>query len=158
MSRRFVYSFVMTTVVICSQALAQDPAGAPRFHSRSEHLAQRRKVEAAFPEVIRALRTLHLSPDKINQAEARLQRSEMETRAAREELQSLTEKQQGQDHARRSGDSTRVAELRANLQRSTEQLHSDVKQLLTPQQRAQYDKQLQHGPRARGTKSTGPHS
>lgn len=150
MSRRFVCSFVITTVVLCSQALAQDAATAPRFRSRTEHLAERQKVETAFPDVIRALRTLRLPPDKRNQVEAKLQRAELETRATREELQSLSQKREGQYYERRSGNSARVAELRTSLQRSTEQLQSDIKALLPPQQRGQFDKQLRSTAHGKG--------
>jgi hypothetical protein len=153
---RLILSLALIAVAYCSHVAAQDTATAPQFHSRSEHLEQRRKVETAFPDVIRALRTLHLPPGKMNQAEAKLQRSELETRAARAELQSLSQKQQGQDYERRSANSARVAELRAGLQKSTEQLDSDIKALLTPPQRNQYDK-LRRASRGRSTRSTSSH-
>src|SRR5215467_6731532 len=117
---RLIFSLALIAGAYGSHVYAQNPATVPQFHSRSEHLAQVRKVETAFPDVVRALRTLHLPPDKMNQAEAKLQRSEVETRAAREELQSL-QKQQVQDYERRSANSARLAELRSGLQRSTEQ-------------------------------------
>lgn len=146
-------SLVVTTVVMCSGAFAQDPATVPQFRSRSEHLAESRKVETAFPDLVRALRTLHLPPDKMNQAEAKLRRSEVETRPARQELQSLLQKQQGQDYERRSGNSSRVAELRTSLQALTDQLHSEIKGLLTQQQRDQLNRHLQRQTRERGSHS-----
>jgi predicted nucleic acid-binding Zn-ribbon protein len=148
---RLVMSLVITLVAMYSQALAQDPVAAPQFRSRSEYSAERRKTENAFPEVARALRTLHLPPDKMREAEAKLMRSEVETRTAREELQSLIQKAEGQEYNTRS-DSARVTELRANLQKSTDQLHSEIKTLLTPQQRGQFDKYLRRQIRERGSR------
>ena len=152
MSVRLILPLVITGVAVCSQAVAQNPAAAPQFHSRGEYSAERQKTENAFPQVARALQTLHLPPDKMREAEAKLMRSQVETRAAREELQLLTQKAQAQDYSRRSGDSARVTELRTNLQKSTDQLHSEIKTLLTPQQRNQFDKYLRRQIRERGSK------
>jgi Spy/CpxP family protein refolding chaperone len=152
MSVRLVLLLVFTGVAVCSQAVAQDPAAPPQFRSRGEYSAERRKTENAFPEVVRALRTLQLPADKMREAEAKLMRSEVETRAVREELQSLI---QAQEYNRRSGDSARVGELRTNLQKSRDQLHSEIKTLLTPQQRDQFDKHLRRQTRERGSKPSG---
>ena len=146
---RLILSLVITAIASCSHVLAQDPAAAPQFRSRGQYSAERRKTENAFPEVVRALRTLHLSADKMREAEAKLMRSEVETRAAREELQSLT---QAQEYNRRSGDSARVTELRTNLQKSTDQLHSEIKSLLTSQQRDEFDKHLRRQKPEHGSK------
>jgi len=143
MSVRLILPLVITGVAVCSQAVAQDPAAAPQFHSRGEYSAERRKTENAFPEVVRALRTLQLPPDKMREAESKLMRSEVATRAAREELQSLTQKAQAQEYNRRSDDSARVAELRTNLQKLKDQLHSEIKSLLTQQQQEQFERRLQ---------------
>src|SRR5215510_15127896 len=104
-SGRLMLSLLITALAACSHVLAQDPVAVPQFRSRGEYSAERRKTETAFPEVVRALRTLHLPPDKMREAEAKLMRSEVETRAAREELQSLTQKAEGQEYKRRSDDS-----------------------------------------------------
>ena len=153
--RRLILSLVITTVASCCEAIAQEPVAAPQFRSRGEYSAERRKTENAFPEVVRALRTLHLPPGKMREAEAKLTRSEVETRAAREELQSLIQKGEAQEYNRRSDDSARVAELRTNLQKSKDQLHSEIKTLLTPQQRDQFDKYLRRQIRERGSKPSG---
>jgi hypothetical protein len=149
MRGRLVMLLVIISVAMCSQAVAQDPAGTPQFHSRGDYSAERRKTENAFPEVVRALRTLQLPADKMREAEAKLMRSEVETRVARAELQSLI---QAQEYNRRSGDSARVTELRTNLQKSTDQLYSEIKSIFTPQQRDEFDKYLrrqkpEHGSR-----------
>lgn len=145
-------SLLVTALASCSHVLAQNSAAPPQFRSRGEYSAERRKTENAFPEVVRALRTLHLPPDKMREAEVKLRRSEVETRAAREELQSLIQKAEAQDYNRRSDNSARVTELRTNLQKSTDQLHSQIKTLLTPQQRDQFDKYLRRPIRERGFK------
>lgn len=155
LSVRFICSLALTAVAICSQALAQDPAAPSQFRSRSEHTVERRKTETAFPEVVRVLRTLHLPPDKMREAEAKLMRSEAETRAAREELQSLTQRAGGQEYNRRSETSARVTELRTNLQKSTDQLHSEIKSLLTPQQRDEFDKHLRRQKPEPGSRRLG---
>jgi len=93
----------------------------------------------------------------LREAEAKLTHSEVETRAAREELQSLTQKAEAQDYGRRSDDSARVGELRTNLQKSKDQLHSEIKTLLTPQQRAQFDKYMRRQIRERGPRPLGSH-
>ena len=151
-SGRLMLSLLVTALASCSHVLAQDPVAAPQFHSRGEYSAERRKTENAFPEVVRALRTLHLPPDKMREAEVKLRRSEVETRAAREELQLLTQKAQAQDYSGRSDNSARVTELRTNLQKSTDQLHKQLKTLLTPQQRDQFDKYLRRPIRERGSR------
>ena len=146
---RLVLLLLITALAACSHVYAQDTAAAPQFRSRGQYSAERWKTENAFPEVVRALRTLHLSADKMREAEAKLMRSEVETRAAREELQSLT---QAQEYNRRSGDSARVTELRTNLQKSTDQLHSEIKSLLTSQQRDEFDKHLRRQKPEHGSK------
>jgi anti-sigma28 factor (negative regulator of flagellin synthesis) len=157
MSVRLILALLITGVAMCSQALAQDTAAPPQFRSRSEYSAERRKTENAFPEVVRALRTLHLPPDKLREAEAKLTHSEVETRSTHEELELLTQKAQTQDYGRRSDDSARVAELRTNLQKSTDQLHSEIKTLLTPQQRVQFDKYMRRQIHERGPRPLGSH-
>ena len=114
---------------------------APQLRSRAEQVAARRNLEKTFPEVVRALRTLRLPADKMIEAEGKLRRSEAATRAAREELQSLEDEtaRQGYGDAR----SERANELRASLQQSTDQLHSEIKSLLTPQQRDHFDQRVQ---------------
>jgi len=154
MSVRLILSLAIVGVALCSQVVAQDQA-VPQFRSRGEYSAERRKTENAFPEVVRALRTLHLPPGKMREAEAKLTRSEIETRAAREELQSLIQKAEAQDYGRRSVDSARIAELRTNLQKSTDQLHSKIKTLLTPPQRDQFDKYMRRQIRERGPRPLG---
>jgi len=154
MSVRLILSLAIVGVALCSQVVAQDQA-VPQFRSRNEYSAERRKTENAFPDVVRALRTLHLPPGKMREAEAKLTRSEIETRAAREELQSLIQKAEAQDYGRRSVDSARIAELRTNLQKSTDQLHSEIKTLLTPPQRDQFDKYMRRQIRERGPRPLG---
>ena len=154
MSVRLILSLAIVGVALCSQVVAQDQA-VPQFRSRGEYSAERRKTENAFPDVVRALRTLHLPPGKMREAEAKLTRSEIETRAAREELQSLIQKAEAQDYGRRSVDSARIAELRTNLQKSTDQLHSEIKTLLTPPQRDQFDKYMRRQIRERGPRPLG---
>ena len=139
---RIILSFLIIVSGFCGQTLAQDLSPAPQFRSRSESLAERRKVENAFPDLIRVLRTLHLPPDKMSEAETKLRRSEVETRATREELQSLTQKAERQNYNRHSSDNARATELRRNLQDSTDRLQSEIKGLLTQQQRDQFDRQL----------------
>ena len=156
MSVRLILSLAIVGVALCSQVVAQDQA-VPQFRSRGEYSAERRKTENAFPEVVRALRTLHLPPDKLREAEAKLTRSEVETRSTREELELLTQKAQTQDYGRRSDDSARVAELRTNLQKSTDQLHSEIKTLLTPPQRDQFDKYMRRQIHERGPRPLGSH-
>jgi len=156
MSVRLILSLAIVGVALCSQVVAQDQA-VPQFRSRNEYSAERRKTENAFPDVVRALRTLHLPPGKMREAEAKLTRSEIETRAAREELQLLTQKAEAQDYGRRSVDSSRIAELRTNLQKSTDQLHSEIKTLLTPPQRDQFDKYMRRQIRERGPRPLGSH-
>ena len=146
---RLMLLLLITALAACSHVLAQDPAAAPQFRSRGQYSAEWRKTENAFPEVVRALRTLHLPADKMREAEAKLMRSEVETRVAREELQSLT---QAQEYNRRSAESARVTELRANLQKSTDQLHSEIKSMLTPQQRDEFDKHLRRQKLEHGSK------
>jgi hypothetical protein len=117
-------------------------ASTPVYRSRAEYVAARRELEKSFPEVTRALRTLHLPPDKMREAQAKLRQSEASTRAARQELQMLEEenRRQGYDRATKSA---RADELRASLQRSTDQLHTEIKNLLTPQQRDQFEQRSQ---------------
>ena len=113
------------------------------FRSRAELLANRRKVDEAFPEVIRALRTLHLPPHKIAEAETKLRLSESATRAARQELQALEVENERQSYNRQSTKTERAEELRSSLQQSKDQLHADIKTLLDQNQREQFDRHLQ---------------
>lgn len=124
-----------------SPTLSQD-VDVPQHRSRSEHLAARRNLEKVFPEVVRALRTLRLSSDKVMEAEGKLRQSEAATRAAREELQIIEDENARQGYGREAR-STRADELRASLKQSTDQLHAEIKTLLTPQQRDQFDHRLQ---------------
>src|SRR5688572_18302039 len=91
-SGRILLFALLTTLAgsLFASVLAQDD-GAPRFRSRSEQVSEQRKLKQAFPELVRALRTLHLSPDKMNQVATKLRRSEDATRSARQELQLLDE-------------------------------------------------------------------
>lgn len=125
-----------------SPAMAQDGSDV-KFHSRAEHLADRRKVEVAFPELTRALRVLHLPPEKLAQAENILKRYEAETRSARQELQHLVGEQTRQGLSGRGTEPPRATELRNGLQQSKNNLHTEIKGSLTPQQREQLDKHLQ---------------
>ena len=88
------------------------------FRSRAELLANRRKVDEAFPEVIRALRTLHLPPHKIAEAETKLRLSESATPAARQELRALEEENNRQGVRTSIGEIARADGPRANLQQS----------------------------------------
>lgn len=105
---RLVPLLLLITLAFCAQATAQEPTVPPQYHSRSELLVERRKVENAFPDLVRALRTLHLAPDKMREVEEKLRRAEVETRAAREELQSLSKKEEGQEYQGRPENSARV--------------------------------------------------
>lgn len=112
------------------------------FRSRAEYIAARRNLEQTFPELLSALRTLRLPPDKMHEVEARLRVSENSIRAARQELRALEEDNEKQGYSRESK-SARAEELRASLKQSTDQLESEIKNLLTPQQREQFDRHLQ---------------
>ena len=125
-----------------SPPLAQD-VDVPRFRSRSEHVAEQRKVEKAFPEISRALRSLHLPPDKVADARTKLKRSEAATRAARQELQALEVENERQSYNRQSTKTARAEELRSTLQQSTDQLQTEIKTLLNQNQREQFDRHLQ---------------
>lgn len=130
-----------------SPAFAQD-ADAPRYRSRAELVAARRNLEQTFPETVRALRTSRLSPDKLNEAEGKLRRSEAATRVARQELQLIEDENQRQGYNREAR-SARADELRASLKQATDQLHSEIKTLLTPQQRDRFERRLQNQNRRR---------
>ena len=124
-----------------SSVSAQEPE-APRYHSRADVTAARQNLAKAFPEETRALRTLHLSPDKVAQVESKLRRFETTTRTTREELQTLLQQDVKQGYNRQSN-SQRVNELRSSLQQSKDQLHLQIKSLLTKQQQEQFDRRLQ---------------
>jgi hypothetical protein len=124
-----------------SPAIAQDSSGA-KFHSRAEYLAERRKGEVAFPELTHALRVLHLPPDKLAQAENILRRYEAETRAARQELQQLVGRRTPR-YGDRSPEQPRATDLRSGLQQAKDNLHAEIKAVLTPQQREQLDRYLE---------------
>jgi hypothetical protein len=134
-------TLVSGAILSLSPVLAQD-VEAPQFRSRAEQLAARRNLEKTYPEVVRALRSLHLPSDKTIEAESKLRRSEAATRAAREELQSL-EDQNARQGYNREVKSARADELRASLKQSTDQLHSEIKSLLTPQQRDRFEQRMQ---------------
>jgi len=110
---------------------------------------EQRKVEQAYPELMRALRLLQLPPDKIAEARTRLKRHEATTRATRQELQVLDEENDRQGYDRPTLRSAAADELRASLQRSTAQLHSEIKTLLTPQQCDEFERHLQQQTRHR---------
>ena len=114
----------------------------PKYRSRAELVAARKKMAQTFPQEIRALRTLRLAPDKLNEAEMKLRQFELATRGANEELQNLVQQEDRQGYNRRSS-SERVNELRTNLQQAREQLHAELKTLFTPQQREQFERRLQ---------------
>ena len=120
--------------------------------SRAEHLAERRKIQQAYPELVRALRTLHLPPDKMAEVEKKLKHSELTTRAVREELQSLFAEESRQDYDRQATNPARTDELRTSLKHATEQLQSDIKTLLTPQQAEQFDRHVQKQVRQKETR------
>jgi hypothetical protein len=124
-----------------SPAIAQESASV-RVHSLAEYLAERRKVEVAFPEFTRALRVLHLPPEKLAQAESILRRYEAETRTARQELQQLVGERTPR-YGDRNPEHPRATELRSGLQQSRDNLHTEIKGVLTPQQREQLDRHLQ---------------
>jgi Spy/CpxP family protein refolding chaperone len=144
-------TLVSGAILSLSPAMAQH-VEAPQFRSRAEQLTARRNLEKAYPEVMRALRTLRLSSDKMIEAESKLRRSEAASRAAREELQSLDDENARQGYNREAR-SARADELRGSLKQSTDQLHSEIKTLLTPQQRDQFDQRVQkltrHNPKKR---------
>jgi len=124
-----------------SSVSAQEPE-APRYHSSSELAAARQNIAKIFPEEIHALRTLHLTPDKVAEAEMKLRRYETATRVAREELNALLQQEVRQGYNRQSK-SERVNQLRTSLQQARNQLHSEIKTLLTPQQQQQFERRLQ---------------
>lgn len=125
-----------------SPALAQDSAGV-KVHSRAEYLAERRKVEVAFPEFTRALRVLRLPPEKLAQAEGILRRYEAETRTARQELQQLVGDRTRQGYSGGDTEPSRATELQSGLQQTNDRLHTEIKGVLTPQQGEQLDRHLQ---------------
>lgn len=133
--------FGLLIVAASSPTFAQQ-SDVPQYRSRAEYIAARRELEKAFPEVSRALRTLHLPPDKMREAQDKLRQSEASTRAARQELKALEEENRRQGYSRENP-SARAEELRASLKQSTDQLHSEIKTLLTPQQRDQFEQRLQ---------------
>ena len=132
---------ISAAAFIVSPTFAQD-AEQPRFRSRSELTAARQQIEKNFPQEIRALRALHLPPDKAREAEMKLQRVAAVTRSAREELQNLEQLEGRQGYNLRSS-SERVHELRTKLQQAREQLQAELKTLFTPQQREQFERRLQ---------------
>lgn len=119
---------------------AQEPE-VPRYHSRAELNAARQDLAKTFPEETRALRTLHLPPDKVAQVESKLRRFEATTRGDREELHALLQQDLKQGYNRQSN-SQRVNELRTNLQQSKDQLHLQIKSLLSKQQQEQFERRL----------------
>ena len=72
----------------------------------------------------------------------KLRRFETATRVAREELNALLQQEVRQGYNRQSN-SERVNELRSRLQQARDQLQSEIKTLLTPQQREQFERRLQ---------------
>jgi len=141
--RRHITACLLTAVWIfsCSLISAQEPE-APRYHSRAELTAARQNLAKTFPEETRALHALRLSPDKIAQVESKLRRFEMTTRSTREELQTLLQQDVTQGYNRPSR-SQRVNELRTSLQQAKDQLHSQIKSLLTREQQEQFERRLQ---------------
>ena len=135
-----------------SSIVAQDPE-TPQYRSRAELLAARRDLEKTFPEVVRALRTLRLPADKMDEARIKLRQADATTRAARQELQTLEAENNQQGCGPRSTTSKRADELRASLQQSSDQLQSEIKPLLNPKQREQFERQLAKRVRDRGSKS-----
>lgn len=154
--RLFVRILVPFAMVSSLSPVLAQTGESDQFRSRSEYRAYHRKVEQAFPELVRAMRTLHLSPEKTAEIKAKLRGSEAATRATRQELQSLEENNKQQGYGRESK-SARADELRALLKQSTDQLHSELKALLTPQQRDQLERRLQkqnsHGSRKQKSSS-----
>jgi len=130
----------LTAAFFSSSVVAQD-SELPRYRSRAELRAARQNLEKTFPEEMQALRVLHLPPEKAADAELKLRRSEAATRGAREELQALLQ-QDRQSYNHRSS-SERANELRTSLEQAKEQLHSDLKSLLTAQQQQRFDQRLQ---------------
>lgn len=144
-----VRHLMYTLITLCAAAIFESSgtraqtSSNPPHRSRTERIAEQRKVEAAFPDFARALRVLHLPPQKMAEARTILNRHEAETRAAREELQQLVDEQTRQGYHSRNTESPRVAELRTAFQQATDNLRAEIKVLLTPQQREQLDRHLQ---------------
>jgi uncharacterized membrane protein len=111
--------------------------------SRAERVAGQRKTEATFPEVSRGLRELRLRGKKLNDAQNIVKRYETETRSSREELQLLLNEAPREDFARGHSESPRATQIRATLQQAVDNLHAEIKTLLTPQQREQFERHLE---------------
>ena len=137
-----ILACLLTAVWISSfSAISAQEPEAPRYHSRAELNAARQDLAKIFPEETRALRTLHLPPDKVAQVESKLRRFEATTRSAREELQALLQQDLKQGYNRQSN-SQRVNELRTSLQQLEDQLHLQIKSLLSKQQQEQFERRL----------------
>jgi hypothetical protein len=144
-SRRHTWripAFLLTAVWVFSFSVSAQEAEAPRYHSRAELASARQNLAKTFPEETRALRTLHLPPDKVAQVESKLRRFEVTTRGAREELQTLLQQEVPQG-INRPSKSQKVNELRTSLEQAKNQLHSQIKSLLTTQQQEQFERRLQ---------------
>jgi hypothetical protein len=132
---------LLVSVLFPSLSVRAQDSEQPRYRSRAELRAARQNLQRTFPEEMQALRALHLPPEKAADAELKLRRSEAATRGAREELQALLQQdRQGYNHR---SSSERANELRTSLEQAKEQLHSDLKTLLTAQQQQRFEQRLQ---------------
>lgn len=139
--KRLVSAGLVSLTLFVFTVVGQD-GSTPKYRSRAELRAARQNLEKIFPEEMHALRALHLTPEKVAEAELKLRRSETATRGTREELQTLLQQQEKQGYNHQAN-SERVNELRTSLDQAKDQLHSELKTLLTTQQRERFEQRLQ---------------